>query len=86
MQCGNEVKKWETGKSMIMDTSFIHSTANETESDRYVLIIRFWHPEVTKMEKLAMQFVFDSIDSQDVKVAKKKLKKAYKAMGYRKRI
>lgn len=68
------------------DTSFIHSTANETDGDRYVLIIRFWHPEVTLMEKLAMQFVFDSIDTQDVRVAKKNLQKKYKALGIRKRI
>ena len=70
----------------MMDTSFIHSTANDTDYDRYVLIIRFWHPEVTQMEKLAMQFVFDSIDAQDVKTAKKNLQKAYKRMGIRKRI
>jgi len=68
-----------------MDTSFIHSTANETVGDRYVLIVRFWHPEVTQIEKLAMQFVFDSIDSQDVKDAKNTLKKAFKRMGIRMR-
>ena len=64
----------------------MHSTANDTEGDRYVLIVRFWHPEVTQMEKLAMQFVFDSIDAQDVKAAKKTLQKAYKRMGIRMRI
>jgi aspartate beta-hydroxylase len=68
-----------------MDTSFVHSTANETVGDRYVLIVRFWHPEVTQIEKLAMQFVFDSIDSQDVKDAKNTLKKAFKRMGIRMR-
>ena len=70
----------------MMDTSFMHSTANDTEGDRYVLIVRFWHPEVTQMEKLAMQFVFDSIDAQDVKAAKKTVQKAYKRMGIRMRI
>ena len=74
------------GKSLVMDTSFIHSTANDTEGDRYVLIVRFWHPEVTPMEKLAMQFVFDAIDEQDVKTAKKNLQKSYKRMGMRMRI
>ena len=30
---------------MVADTSFIHSTSNHSaEKDRFVLIVRFWHP------------------------------------------
>ena len=34
------------------DTSFIHSTYNDSkDQDRYVLIVRFWHPELTLHER-----------------------------------
>ena len=48
---------------MCADTSFIHSTYNESETqDRYVLIIRFWHPELTDHERNGVQFLFDAFD------------------------
>jgi len=47
IQVADEVRTWEEGKLTTMDTSFEHSTGNPTASDRYVLIIDFWHPELT---------------------------------------
>lgn len=78
--------RWEEGKCLVMDTSFIHSTANETDGDRYVLIIRFHHPELSAMERLALQYVFDAIDAQDARVAKKALQRSFKQLGVRRRI
>ena len=63
MQVGDFKKYWENGKGLVADTSFIHSTMNEsTCSDRYVLIVRFWHPELSKVERCALQFLFDVLD------------------------
>ena len=51
------VEKW---KSVVADTSFIHSTDNFSKNkDRYVLIIRFWHPDLSELERSAVQFLFD---------------------------
>lgn len=48
---------------MAFDTSIFHSTMNEDlESDRYVLLIRFWHPDLTKDEIAALTFIFDFLD------------------------
>ena len=48
MKASEETRFWENGGGMCADTSFIHSTFNESASiDRYVLIVRFWHPELT---------------------------------------
>lgn len=47
IQVADEVRTWEEGKLTTIDTSFEHSTGNPTEFDRYVLIIDFWHPEMT---------------------------------------
>lgn len=62
MKVGEFKKEWKNGHGMIADTSFVHSTANESEvKTRYVLIIRFWHPQLTTVERCALQFLFDAI-------------------------
>uniref|UniRef100_A0A0G4IEP4 Aspartyl/asparaginy/proline hydroxylase domain-containing protein n=1 Tax=Chromera velia CCMP2878 TaxID=1169474 RepID=A0A0G4IEP4_9ALVE len=60
MKVGEEEwKKWEDGKSLVLDTSFVHETRNESpDSDRLVLIVDFWHPELTDEEREALQFVY----------------------------
>ena len=63
MKVGEFKRYWENGKGLVADTSFIHSTANESiHEDRYVLIIRFWHPELNTIERQALQFLFDALD------------------------
>jgi len=62
MQVGKFKRYWENGKGLVADTSFIHSTSNESDlKDRYVLIIRFWHPELSQLECQALQFLFDAL-------------------------
>jgi aspartate beta-hydroxylase len=59
IQVGDEVRTWEEGKLITLDTSFEHSTGNPTESDRHVLIIDFWHPELTEAERKSLEFIYD---------------------------
>lgn len=59
IKVGDEQKTWEEGKLTTLDTSFLHSTGNPTEQERHVLIIDFWHPELTEAEKVALDFVYD---------------------------
>lgn len=60
IQVGNEKKTWQVGKLTTVDTSFEHSTGNpNAEEDRYVLIIDFWHPELTEAERAGLEFVYD---------------------------
>ena len=59
IQVGDERRSWEVGKLTTLDTSFEHSTGNPTDSDRHVLIIDFWHPELTEAERKALSFVYD---------------------------
>ena len=63
MKVGEETRFWENGVGMCADTSFIHSTFNESASiDRYVLIVRFWHPELTLHERNGVRFLFDAFE------------------------
>jgi|TARA_B110000977_G_scaffold196899_1_gene278237 hypothetical protein len=72
MKVGTETKYWENGVGMCADTSFVHSTSNESlTQDRYVLIVRFWHPELTKHEQNGVRFLFDAFgDLSDEGLAK----------------
>ncbi|EEH51098.1 uncharacterized protein MICPUCDRAFT_67713 [Micromonas pusilla CCMP1545] len=63
MKVGEETKHWEDGVGMAADTSFIHSTYNDSEDrDRFVLIVRFWHPELTAHERDGVRFLFDAFE------------------------
>ena len=62
LQVGDTRREWRNGKMLLFDTSFVHETFNEGDTDRYVLLIRFWHPEVTALERVAIQWLFDAVD------------------------
>jgi hypothetical protein len=81
IKVGDHTREWKNGKIIICDTSFMHETQNNSEKDRYVLIMRHWHPEVTPIERIANEFLFAALDSGDSagvaaaqKVAAKKIK------------
>ena len=59
IQVGEEKRGWEEGKLTTIDTSFTHSTGNPSDSERHILIIDFWHPELTEDECSALNFCYD---------------------------
>jgi aspartyl/asparaginyl beta-hydroxylase (cupin superfamily) len=56
---GGERRGWQEGKLTTLDTSFTHSTGNPSSEDRHVLIIDYWHPELSEAERAALEFVYD---------------------------
>lgn len=50
IKVGDQTHYWKTGEAVVFDTSITHSTRNDADVDRYVLLIRFWHPELTEAE------------------------------------
>mmetsp|Transcript_2238 Transcript_2238/g.2333 ORF Transcript_2238/g.2333 Transcript_2238/m.2333 type:complete len:335 (+) Transcript_2238:77-1081(+) len=60
IEVGGKRKEWEQNKVIIFDTSFSHETGNESSQNRYVLIIDFWHPDLTLLEQKALEFIYDS--------------------------
>lgn len=57
IQVGNDEREWEEGQTLVFDTSYIHSAFNDSGRNRYVLVFRFWHPDLTPEERRAIQFV-----------------------------
>jgi aspartate beta-hydroxylase len=50
IKVGDTTHYWKNGRTCVFDTSVIHSTENVSDRTRYVLLIRFWHPELSAVE------------------------------------
>mmetsp|Transcript_13338 Transcript_13338/g.25161 ORF Transcript_13338/g.25161 Transcript_13338/m.25161 type:complete len:593 (-) Transcript_13338:28-1806(-) len=65
-QCRQKVgiKKvhFENGQIMLFDPSFQHAADNRAkDQDLYILLLRVYHPELTKIERAALHFAFDCL-------------------------
>jgi len=59
MTVGGETRPWVEDGARVIDTSFVHSTRNESDEDRFVLIVDFWHPDLTRPEWEALEYIYD---------------------------
>jgi aspartate beta-hydroxylase len=50
LKVGGETRKWEEGRCIVFDDSLEHEAWNHTAQPRIVLIIDFWHPDLTPTE------------------------------------
>ena len=66
IRVGDDKHYWKNGKVCVFDTSIYHSTFNEADTDRFVLLIRFWHPDLTETEIKAFTFIFDYLDHSNL--------------------
>lgn len=67
IEVGGLRRYWDSGKALVFNTSFFHQTMNEsTDQDRTVLLIRFWHPDLSAVERRALQHLFLLIEDPDM--------------------
>ncbi|GKY98218.1 hypothetical protein MPSEU_000779500 [Mayamaea pseudoterrestris] len=59
---GDTTREWIDGELMLFDTSLIHDAINDSDRARYILMIRLWHPDLTAVEKQALQFTYDCLE------------------------
>jgi aspartate beta-hydroxylase len=50
LKVGGETRRWQEGRCIVFDDSLEHEAWNQTSESRVVLIIDFWHPDLTPME------------------------------------
>jgi aspartyl/asparaginyl beta-hydroxylase (cupin superfamily) len=55
LRVGPEVVTWQEGKCLVFDDSFEHEAWNRSDSERVVLLIQFWHPDLTEPEVWALK-------------------------------
>ena len=51
---------------MLFDTSILHKAENRADVTRYILMLRVYHPELSAIERSAMQLVFDLLDEPEL--------------------
>lgn len=56
---GGEERPWKEDDCIVFDTSFMHSTRNDSDEDRFVLVLDFWHPDLTIPEREALEWIYD---------------------------
>eukprot|EP00927_Polykrikos_kofoidii_P032392 TRINITY_DN27612_c0_g2_i1.p1 TRINITY_DN27612_c0_g2~~TRINITY_DN27612_c0_g2_i1.p1 ORF type:complete len:1107 (+),score=258.45 TRINITY_DN27612_c0_g2_i1:27-3323(+) len=54
IKVGNDEREWREGEMMVFDTTYMHSTRNDSDRSRYVLVLRFWHPGLSREERRAI--------------------------------
>jgi aspartyl/asparaginyl beta-hydroxylase (cupin superfamily) len=60
---GGETRLWREGELMIFDDTIIHEARNDSTSNRIVLILDIWRPEIDPDERRAIAAVFEAIDA-----------------------
>jgi aspartyl/asparaginyl beta-hydroxylase (cupin superfamily) len=55
LRVDNEIRRWDEGKCLVFNDHLKHETWNNTSSDRVVLVIDLWHPELTSREVLWLE-------------------------------
>jgi len=51
IRAGQEWREWHEGECIVFDDSWEHEVLHKGDSDRVVLLINFWHPELADHEK-----------------------------------
>jgi aspartyl/asparaginyl beta-hydroxylase (cupin superfamily) len=46
IRVAHEWHNWQEGKMVVFDDSYEHEVRNDTDEERVVLLLRFWHPEL----------------------------------------
>ena len=62
LSVGDETRQWIEGEMMLFDTSIYHDAINDSDEMRYILMLRVWHPDLTKEEREALQFIYDCLE------------------------
>jgi aspartate beta-hydroxylase len=51
LRVGGDARTWQEGKCLIFDTSYEHEAWNHSDRTRIILLVDFWHPELTEVER-----------------------------------
>ncbi|HET7675749.1 MAG TPA: aspartyl/asparaginyl beta-hydroxylase domain-containing protein [Gammaproteobacteria bacterium] len=63
IRVGEETRGWREGECLIFDDSFEHEAWNKSEETRCVLICEVWNPELTPLERQAIQTLIKTADN-----------------------
>jgi aspartyl/asparaginyl beta-hydroxylase (cupin superfamily) len=59
LEVGDKEEQWINGEMLLFDSSIYQKAVNDANMVRVVLMIQVWHPELSEVERQALQFIFD---------------------------
>ncbi len=62
LSVGDETRQWLEGKIILFDTPIDHESINDSDEMRYILMLRTWHPDLTREEQEALQLKYDCLE------------------------
>ena len=54
IRVAKQTRHWEPGRCLVFEDSFVHEVWNRSNKPRLVLIVDFWHPDLTSVERMAL--------------------------------
>jgi aspartate beta-hydroxylase len=66
LKIGDTERQWINGELLLFDTSLMHDAVNESDKTRYILMLRLWHPDLTDIERQALQFTYDCLEFPEI--------------------
>jgi aspartyl/asparaginyl beta-hydroxylase (cupin superfamily) len=57
IRVGDQVHRWEEGKCIVFDDTFEHEVWNRTDEERLILLVDLWHPDLTELERDALDVI-----------------------------
>lgn len=64
---GKAKRTWEEGTALAYDPSFVHEMRNDDGTSYQLgLVVKFWHPDITPVERNALQFIFDVLQDPSI--------------------
>lgn len=79
LKVGDEVRQWREGEIVLFDDSFGHEAWNFSDRDRYLLLLRILHPDLTDAERDWLPTVMGSFAGT---VAARAVNRVVREMGY----
>lgn len=58
IRVGGQERRWEEGRCLVFEDAFAHEVWNDSAERRVVLIVDFWHPDLTPAERQALEAGF----------------------------
>jgi hypothetical protein len=68
---GGEEREWSEGRCLLFEDSFEHSVWNPSHVRRIVLIVDFWHPDLTPVEVRALTAGFRKSEVREIFMRKR---------------
>ena len=65
-KCGirvaDETRTWSIGEALVFDDAFEHEVWNDGETERVVLLLDLWHPDLSQAEIASIRSMFEAVD------------------------